>query len=245
MQKKSASLIALVFAAFIAGAPLTSSAARLNKDDVRVLDEYQIRFMKAIERNRADIVHELLANGLSPNLLVEEGDPALVRAIRLQNKDVIKELLACPKLDLNMSSIYGETALMLAAFSGDIDLVKALLAKGAQFQTTLGWSALHYAATNGHEAIVKLLIEKGANVNVRTSAGITPLYMAARSKHRKVVMQLLRSGAYRDLCNTKQQSPADAARSAGDEELAKYLAIDRCIEPKDSPFKIKVESAKP
>ena len=115
--------------------------------------------------------------------------------------------------------------------------------KGASINKTIGWSALHYAATNGHDEIVSYLLTKGADVNARTDAGVTPLYMAARGMYRKTVMMLLRAGAYRDLCNVQGQSPADAARKAGDTELADYLAVDRCIEPPTSPFRQKIESA--
>ena len=142
-----------------------------------------------------------------------------------------------------MSSDYGETALMLAAFAGNEDLTKTLVEKGASINKTIGWSALHYAATNGHDEIVSYLLSKGGDVNARTDAGVTPLYMAARGMYRKTVMMLLRAGAYRDLCNVQGQSPADAARKAGDTELADYLAVDRCIEPPTSPFRKKIESA--
>ena len=55
--------------------------------------------------------------------------------------------------------------------------------------------------------------------------------MAARRPSREVVMTLLRAGSYRDLCNDKGQSPADAAKLAGDEELSKFLAIEKCVQP--------------
>ena len=66
---------------------------------------------------------------------------------------------------------------------------------------------------------------------MQTYSGVTPLYMAARKPSREVVMTLLRAGSYRDLCNDKGQSPADAASNAGDEELSKFLAIEKCVQP--------------
>lgn len=221
-----------------------TSLAKPALGEVRVLTDTQVKFSEAVENDDAATLETLLKNGLSPNQMVREGDPALVRAIRLGNDKALQILLKAENLDVNMSSTYGENALMLAAFAGNMDLTKLLLEKGAFVSKTSGWTALHYAATNGHDEIVKLLIEKGANVNVRTDFGVTPLYMASRGKHRQVVMTLLRAGAYRDLCNLNGQSPADAARMAEDKELADYLAVDRCIEPEDSPFKAKIQSAK-
>ena len=52
--------------------------------------------------------------------------------------------------------------------------------------------------------------------------------MAARMPSRETVMTLLRAGAYHDYCTDRGLSPADFAKKAGDEELAKYLAVETC-----------------
>ena len=57
---------------------------------------------------------------------------------------------------------------------------------------------------------------------------ITALDMAARKPSREAVMMLLRAGAYRDYCTDRGMSAADFAKKAGDEELAKYLAVKTC-----------------
>lgn len=238
MGFKGKAVLLCTAALFVTGA----AYAKGSLGQVRVLTDTQIEFSDAVEHDRLSVLEKLITSGIDPNQMVREGDPALVRAIRLGNTDLVEYLLKQPNLDLNMSSDYGETALMLAAFAGNEDLTKTLVEKGASINKTIGWSALHYAATNGHDAIVSYLLSKGADVNVRTDAGVTPLYMAARGRYRKTVMMLLRAGAYRDLCNVQGQSPADAARKAGDTELADYLAVDRCIEPPTSPFRKKIES---
>ncbi len=194
-------------------------------------EENWSNFANAVDHDRDDVVQYMLAQGMSPNTIVKGGDPALVRAIRLENDEVVEVLLNAPGLEVDTASEFGETALMLASFKGDMELVQTLLAKGASVNRVGGWTPLHYAATQGHDEIVKLLLEKGARVNVQTAAGVTPLYMAARKPSRQVVMTLLKAGAWRDLCNDKNQSPADAARNAGDEELAEYLKVDKCAAP--------------
>lgn len=192
-------------------------------------------FAGSVERNRADVLTDLLNEGVTPNLFVNQGDPALVRAIRLENWDVVQVLMQSEHTDMSMRSEIGEDALMLAAFKGNVPLVTDILNRGAAINPGQGWTALHYAATNGHAAVAQLLIDKGADVNARTASGITPLYMAARKPSREVVVMLLRAGAFRDLCNDRQQSPADAARTAGDTELADYLAIKACVNPATLP----------
>lgn len=126
-MKKTLLVIAAV--AFLAGC---SSAPKVNEfgivENAAVTvkkagpEETWAEFAGAVERNRADVVKELLAQGVSPNTLVEDGDPALVRAIRMDNQPVIKLLLAAPGIDVNTQSRLGEDALMLAAFKGDKEL---------------------------------------------------------------------------------------------------------------------------
>ena len=103
-----------------------------------------------------------------------------------------------------------------------------LLKLGAKVNKTRGWTPLHYAATEGRTSMMKRLIELGADVNAQTKAGITALDMAARKPSREAVMMLLRAGAYRDYCTDRGMSAADFAKKAGDEELAKYLAVKTC-----------------
>ncbi len=228
----------IVFAAIAAAAFSQNNDARSETDTGAALvqlsgpQENWANFAGAVERDRADVVREMLRLGVSPNTLVNGGDPSLVRAIRMDNKDVIEVLLKAKGLQVDTASQYGESALMLAAFKGNMQLVEKLLEMGADINRVDNWTAMHYAASEGHDEVVKLFIEKGGKVNVQTYSGVTPLYMAARKPSRKVVMTLLRAGAYRDLCNDKGQSPSDAAKMAGDEELAKFLSIEKCVQPK-------------
>ena len=213
-------------------------AVAKNNVNVKLVTQDQITYMNAVEHDRAEIVQKLLEKGFDPNVPVRENEPALVRAIRMSSKAVVQVLLTAKNLNIDAETEYGENALMLAAYAGDVNLVKTIVKMGAKVDKRLGWTPLMYAAANGYDEIVRYLISKGANVNTRNESGITALYMAARKPSREVVMTLLRAGAYRDLCNTSGESPADAAgKVADDQELAKYLAIDRCVEPFGSPFR--------
>ncbi len=75
----------------------------------------------------------------------------------------------------------GHTALMLAARSGYADVVKTLVAAGADVnQNSAGdkTSPLLIAAINGHFDLAKWLLEQGANPNAASDNGVTPLYAA-------------------------------------------------------------------
>ena len=102
------------------------------------------------------------------------------------------------------------TAIMRAAFSGDIELVKLLLAHGADphiissdRETTL-MAACGTGFINGYHrqrppaerlAVVKLLIESGEDVNAADGYGITPLMVAANLGDLNVVKYLVEKGA--------------------------------------------------
>jgi hypothetical protein len=74
-------------------------------------------------------------------------------------------------------------SLLEAATEGDLDGVKAMIARGANVNA---WdqfcaSALHYASQQGHIEVAELLIAKGARVN---GGPRTPLHYAAENGHR-------------------------------------------------------------
>ncbi len=76
------------------------------------------------------------------------------------------------------SSRGGYTALMFAARDGDLDMVKLLVAAGAEvnvFSSEYG-NALVVAAENSHEDVAIFLTEQGADPNVTDRWGLTPLH---------------------------------------------------------------------
>jgi ankyrin repeat protein len=102
------------------------------------------------------------------------------------------------------------TALMRAAFAGDIDLVKLLLAHGADphivsrdNETTL-MAAAGTGFINGYQKgrttperleVVKLLVQLGEDVNAADNYGITPLMVAANLGELPIVQYLMDQGA--------------------------------------------------
>lgn len=93
----------------------------------------------------------------------------------------------------------GQTALMIAAGTGQPGMVRLLLAHGADvFVTdrTAGATALHKASQGGHLEIVRLLLDAGALVDAATATtGHTPLVEAMWFKWPEVVECLLARGA--------------------------------------------------
>jgi ankyrin repeat protein len=102
------------------------------------------------------------------------------------------------------------TAIMRAAFSGDLELVKLLLAHGADphiasrdNETTL-MAAAGTGFINGYSKgrsaaerleVVKLLVQLGEDVNAADNYGITPLMVAANMGEVPIVQYLIDQGA--------------------------------------------------
>ena len=93
----------------------------------------------------------------------------------------------------------GHTALVVASWHGQTEVVEFLLARGASTEAaaTPGATALVYALSNRHSDIAQALISHGANVNVKaTRAGdATPLVLAAQNGDLAVVIAVIASGA--------------------------------------------------
>ena len=95
------------------------------------------------------------------------------------------------------SNLGPDDLLLDAVAKGDIEVVKQLLAKGANVgaKNAGGETVLNQAIFNGHKAIVELLIEKGSNVNEKDKSGETPLHLAAHLDHKEIVELLIKKGA--------------------------------------------------
>lgn len=96
--------------------------------------------------------------------------------------------------DKHAQDVDGCSPLVLAADTGSVAVVTALLAAGADPHLPVNGdkSPLHLAARRGHVAIAKTMLELGVDVNVVDMDGATPLHLA---KEKNVVDVLVKAGA--------------------------------------------------
>jgi ankyrin repeat protein len=179
------------------------------------------RFIQSVAIDRSDDVAAILARGMDPNTVDPNGEPVLVVAARagwIPTTDLL--LKAGAKVDAKNS--FGDTAIMVAALNGHIELVKKLQARGADINPR-GWTPLAYAASNGKTDVVQYLLGVGADINARSPNGTTPLMMAVRGGHEATVDLLLAKGADPNLRNQNDASALAWATRGG------FFAIEQSL----------------
>ncbi|MFT4067563.1 ankyrin repeat domain-containing protein [Paraburkholderia sp.] len=178
--------------------------------------------IKSVKFDDVDGVNKLLAKGMDPNSVDNQGMPLLVIAAREKSDKVAAALLANPKTDIEIQDKAGENALMMASLVGDLNLVNLLISKDAEVNKK-GWAPLHYAAANGHDDIVKVLLDHSAYVDAGSPNGTTPLMMAARGGHVSTVKLLLDNGADLMVKNQIGMTALDFAKTYKEPDVVEGL----------------------
>lgn len=117
----------------------------------------------------------------------------------------------------------GLSPLAIAAEAGHAEIVRTLLAAGADPNFGGATSPLEAAVVEGHLAVVEALIEKSADVNQKVEEGFTPLMTAAATGNLPMVQMLLDAGARPRLLNDDRESAITLAESAGHEAVVDLL----------------------
>lgn len=176
-------------------------------------------FTKAAKFDDVSEVQSLIKAGVSPNALDPRGNPMLIVAIRDKSIKVTDLLLANPVTNVNLTNKSGENALMLAAFDGELALVKNLVLEKNAAVNKPGWAPIHYAATNGHLDITKFLVANGAQVNSLSPSETTPLMMSIGSGNDQLIKYLLDNGADLRLRNHEGYTAIDVAQLFGKDDI--------------------------
>ena len=180
-------------------------------------------FVKATKFDDVSTVKSLIKQGISPNLVDENGNPILVLAIKDRSYQVIDVLLSSKGMDVDLSNKQGETPLMLASINGELPIVKTLIVKNKAQIDHIGWTPLHYACAKGHLDVASFLLANGANVNAPSLGGTTPLMMAVQSGNESLVKLLLDKGADLQLRNAEGISAIDIADIYNKPEISEGL----------------------
>ncbi|XP_031719952.1 serine/threonine-protein kinase TNNI3K [Anarrhichthys ocellatus] len=119
----------------------------------------------------------------------------------------------------------GFTALHLAAYKDNAELLTALLHGGSDVQQ-VGYgalTALHVATLAGHHEAADILLQHGANVNVQDAVFFTPLHIASYNSHEQVAKLLLKFGADVNASGEVGDQPLHLAAAKGFLSIIKLL----------------------
>lgn len=154
-------------------------------------------------RGDVNLMRILLEHNADVNSQGEAGTP-LFQALVAGQADAAFWLLD-QGVNVNYQHPNGETALHIAAYVGNADLVSALIGQQAQINATtttgptdtipgsppvMGETPLHLAAAYGHMHVVRTLLAAGADPSIRDITGATAAHWAGRY-HQEQVRRVL------------------------------------------------------
>lgn len=189
---------------------------------------YTAAHFACVEKNR-DVMEILIEFHADLSLLGHDGRSCLHMASGNGGRaNLVKLLLEHGARDVvNHANIEGDRPLHLASYYGKEDIVRLLLAAGADLDVLdgEGWSSLHRAAYQGRSDTVRLLLERGAIVETRSEDGYTPLFSSSYFGHLAVVRMLIHAGANPNNPFYETWSPLYAASQQGHCEVVKELLV--------------------
>lgn len=183
-------------------------------------------FFRAVELDNDAAIAALLRRGFDPNTRDPKGQPALIVALRTESNKAAKVLAAAKGLKVEERNARDESALMMAALRGNLEVARLLIERDADVNKT-GWTPLHYAASSTAEtatSMVALLLEHHAYIDAASPNGTTPLMMAVRYGSPDVARRLVEEGADPTIRNQLGLTAADFARQADRPDMVELVA---------------------
>lgn len=180
----------------------------------------------ASAHGRLEIVELLLERGAHVDATSEDGWTALATAVECDERDVAMRLLAAGA-DATLAPRYEGSPLHLAARSGALELIRALLEAEPSLIAgpidMYGRSALGVAVAEGQRATAELLLDRGADLEAASSAGATSLAIAAGLGRDACAALLIEAGARLDHADARGRTALHHAARAGHPLLLRRL----------------------
>lgn len=165
-------------------------------------------FYYAIQKSNTALVKLLLDHKVNPNIVFNDGETPLMKAIHRMNYELIN-LLISVGADVDKPNVEnGVTPLMavvnpLSSRLGvdhQVEIAQLLISKGADVnKESLFFNTALTIAIQGSVECVHLLLNNGANVNHQMPNGVTPLILTIATAHRStrymIMEMLIKAGA--------------------------------------------------
>ncbi|MGH0162738.1 UNVERIFIED_CONTAM: hypothetical protein FKN15_067665 [Acipenser sinensis] len=143
------------------------------------------------------------------------------------DRDVVLKLLQY-EASTNVADNKGCIPLHLAAWKGDVDIVKILIHHGPSYcrvneQNNENETALHCAAQYGHSEVVAVLLEELSDPTIRNNRSETPLDLAALYGRLQVVKMLVNAHPNLMSCSIRKHTPLHLAARNGHRSAVQVL----------------------
>lgn len=169
----------------------------------------------AVRSDDLDTMRLLIAAGAPVNAANRYGLSPMTLAAVNASRAAIAELVKAGA-DVNTTTPGGETVLMTASRTGDPEVVRLLLDRGANVSAReheYGETALMWAAAENHAAVIRLLAEHGADLEARANVLQFPNVKVDAAT---MVITALPRGGLTPLMYAARQGSVDAARALTD-----------------------------
>jgi len=180
----------------------------------------------AIRRGHTDIAMLLLDRGADPALCDPRKTNALMFACWKGNLAVATRCVNAG-VPINATNDSGEAPLLFASSFCSEDIVRMLLARGANpvARDPEGMTALHWAAFRGCPDVMPALLEAAPQLlNRQDKTGRTPLMMAVIAGEVTAVQQLLELGADSGIGDDHGRTAHDWAKQTENSEITDLLS---------------------
>ena len=191
----------------LAGYPLYDYAAKnwgLHASNIASLDDAPSKTKEILEEvlvflrmgPQVDAAVECLVGSFA-YLTNRKKTTGLYLAVWFGLKSTTEELLSRGYCHVNDENAYGHTVLDLAVRKGFLDIVRVLLAHGAQVDAadSMGRTPLALAMERGDVELIKILVSHDANPYLSSRFGVAPIRRAADDKNHVILKLLVEHGA--------------------------------------------------
>lgn len=140
----------------------------------------------AVEEKNIALARKALSLGANPAFISKDGYNVLHIAVKTGNKEALLYAEKECKLDFGTKTALGANAWMLAAESGNLDLITELV-KLPNFQLEDtdrdGETILFYAAESGNNEVLSFILSLKPNLNVQNKSGVTAPMLQLWNQH--------------------------------------------------------------
>ena len=172
-----------------------------------------------------EVMRWLVAQGADKHAKGDDGNQAIHLAARLSNADAVKYCRDELGQSLEARGFNGRTPLVMAAAEGDVEVMRWLVAQGADKHAKGddGNQAIHLAARLSNADAVKYCRDElGQSLEARGLNSRTPLVQAAQTGNLAVMRWLVGAGANPRAVDSSRHTLLDIAKVSNNAETIAY-----------------------